>query len=356
MSELTKTQDKNFVTVKDMLKREIGKFEAALPKVIPVNRFLGVVTGVLQNNPKLLDCNVKTLFSAILQCAQIGLEPDNALGLAHLVPYKGEIKLIISYKGYIALAHRSGAILDISARCIYENEKFTLEYGDNETLTHTPLPPTERGKKIIAAYSITKLTNGALHREFLWHDELMKLKKKAAYDKIWNEHEAEMCRKSAVRAGAKYICLAGDDNALLRATTIDSMGDVGLHQGIPIGDNVETIDISKDIAEKTDIKTDDLKKKIGNDEPDIETVDDKPGKAIGKDTNQTTGYDKDKASFSQKEKIKKLLIAIGTIEEEFLFAINEIIAPASIMVLDHLTPAEAIKTISRLEAKQKKAS
>lgn len=335
---LTKKQDANLTTVRDMLKEQKPKFLAALPKSIPVDRFLGVVTGVLQRNLKLLECDVNSLFDVILQCAQIGLEPDNALGLAHLVPYKGKIKLNISYKGYIALAHRSGTILDISARCIYENEKWTLEYGDSEKLRHIPMSPGERGSKIIAAYAIAQMKNGGVHREFLWRSELMKLKDKASYKDIWNEFEAEMCRKSAVRAAAKYICLAGDDNSLLRATSIDTLGDVGLSQGILPDDPPEIIDVSATVSQKTTAKMEDLK----------DTLSDNKGTS-------EPHYDKNKASYAEKEKIKKLLVANGTPEEDFLFAINEIIQPTTrIMALDYLMPEEVKKIVKHLEAKKLK--
>lgn len=346
---LSKQQDTNLTTVRDMLKNQKAKFLAALPKIIPVDRFLGVVTGVLQRSPKLLECDVKTLFDVILQCAQIGLEPDNALGLAHIIAYNGKIKLIISYKGYIALAHRSGTVSDISARCIYENEKYVLEYGDTEILKHIPLPPEERGKKIIAAYAIVKMKNGGVHREFLYRSELMKLKDRASYKDIWNKYESEMCKKSAVRAASKFICLAGDDNSLLRATNIDTLGDVGLSQGILPDDPPEIIDVSADVSEKTLLKTDDLKSTIA-DNQDVKT--DK--KTVNKDAGKTPSYNKNLASYAEKVKIKELLIANGTPEEEFLFVVNDIIDPATHIVnFDHLTPIEAGKIVTHLESKPK---
>jgi len=49
-----------------------------------------------------------------------------------------EAQLIPGYRGYIALARRSGDVQSVAAQVVYENDRFSIRYGLNEDLEHVP--------------------------------------------------------------------------------------------------------------------------------------------------------------------------------------------------------------------------
>ncbi|WP_198647329.1 recombinase RecT, partial [Escherichia coli] len=104
----------------------------ALPKHMTADRLARIATTEIRKVPKLASCDQASFLGAIMQCAQLGLEPGGALGHAYLIPFdkrqkvngrwetvSTEAQLIIGYRGMIDLARRSGQILSISARTVH---------------------------------------------------------------------------------------------------------------------------------------------------------------------------------------------------------------------------------------------
>ena len=74
--------------VRGLLEKMKGQFEMALPKHVTPDRLIRVALTAVQNTPKLLECDRRSLLSAVMTCAQLGLEPDGVLGQAYLVPFR----------------------------------------------------------------------------------------------------------------------------------------------------------------------------------------------------------------------------------------------------------------------------
>ena len=126
------------VTVFDFMKtnqRLIGK---ALPSVITPERLVGIFTMIIKSSPALMQCTQESLVGAVIQTAQIGLQPGN-MGYVYLVPFNNskkingswvkqrECQLIIGYKGYVELVNRSGKATILSAEVVFENDEFEYE-------------------------------------------------------------------------------------------------------------------------------------------------------------------------------------------------------------------------------------
>ncbi len=107
----------------------------ALPKHMTADRLARIATTEIRKIPKLAACDQASFLGAIMQCAQLGLEPGGALGHAYLIPFdkrqkvngrwetvSTEAQLIIGYRGMIDLARRSGQILHISAHSPCERQ------------------------------------------------------------------------------------------------------------------------------------------------------------------------------------------------------------------------------------------
>ena len=157
------------------------KLEMALPKWLSIDRLLRVVFSSVLKNPKLLECTTESLLSAVMQCAQLGLEP--ILGRAHLIPYRNkklidgkwqkvlECQFQPGYQGLVDLAERSGKVETVKAHVVYENDTFEIEYGLNERLVHKPKMDGDRGKPI-GAYTVWTRTSGVKTYSFMILDDI----------------------------------------------------------------------------------------------------------------------------------------------------------------------------------------
>jgi recombination protein RecT len=109
--------------------------------------------------PKLLECSPASFFGGVLSAASLGLE-FGPMQQAYLIPYGSEATLVIGYRGYAALANRTGEILSITPRTVFANDvKFAVEYGDDDHIVHTPLLSPDRGEPT-HYYVVVKKTNG----------------------------------------------------------------------------------------------------------------------------------------------------------------------------------------------------
>lgn len=74
-------------TLKDYINSMLPAIKAAVPSTITPERFSRTVLSAVSNNPKLQACTPITFLSAMMQAAQLGLEPNTPLGHAYLIPY-----------------------------------------------------------------------------------------------------------------------------------------------------------------------------------------------------------------------------------------------------------------------------
>lgn len=119
--------------------------------------------------PKLADCDQTSFLGAIMQCAQLGLEPGGALGHAYLIPFENrrknitEVQFVVGYRGMLDLARRSGQIVSIEARPVYERDHFHVAFGLEPSLKHEPnWDAADRGE-LKFVYAVAKLKDGGPH-------------------------------------------------------------------------------------------------------------------------------------------------------------------------------------------------
>ena len=217
-------------TVFGMMKTYKSQIDLALPKHLTSDRMTRIVTTELRKNPDLLKCDPASLFGAVIQCCQLGLEPGSSLGHAYLIPFnnrkKGrtDVQLIIGYRGMIELARRSGQIFSISAQCWYENDDFTYSYGLSPDLRHTPAGG-DRGK-LKGAYAVASLEGGGYQFEVMTVGEINRIKAKSKTGNFgpWKEYYEEMSRKTVIRRLFKYLPVSIE---IQRAAGVDEEGDIG---------------------------------------------------------------------------------------------------------------------------------
>ena len=125
-------------------KNTIGKFLNPRYGITPED-FIETCIRAVKENPKLLQCDPKSLFGAVLLSAEVGLKPNTSLQHSFIIPYKGQAKFQIGYKGLIEIMYRNPRVKQITARAVFENDVFDYGYGLVPYLNHKPAR-TEKGK------------------------------------------------------------------------------------------------------------------------------------------------------------------------------------------------------------------
>ncbi|TDM24350.1 recombination protein RecT [Macrococcoides canis] len=200
-------------TIEDYMKKMAPAMAQALPKHMDIDRLTRLAMTTIRTTPALKDADVGSLLGAVMQAAQLGLEPG-LMGHCYLLPFnnknKGikEVQFIIGYKGMIDLARRSGHIKSIYAHAVYSNDEFDYELGLESKLVHKPTMNADKGE-FVGAYAVAHFKDGGYQFEFMSKADIEKRKgrSKAANSKFspWTSDYEEMAKKTVVRHMWKYL-------------------------------------------------------------------------------------------------------------------------------------------------------
>lgn len=207
----------------------------AMPKHMTADRMMRIALTEIRKVPALSKCNVESFMGSIMQCAQLGLEPGNALGHAYLLPFgsgkaadgKPNCQLIIGYRGMIDLARRSGQIVSLTARTVHENDTFVYEFGLEETMVHKPAEG-DRGK-MTHVYAVAKLKGGGIQFDVMSKADVDKVKasSKAGNNGPWVSHYEEMAKKTVIRRLFKYLPVSIE---MQTAVSLDERAEANIDQ------------------------------------------------------------------------------------------------------------------------------
>lgn len=192
----------------------------ALPENIQSERFQRVALTAFSGNPKLQKADPVSFIAAMMQSAQLGLEPNTPLGQAYLIPYGNQIQFQIGYKGLIDLALRSGKYRSIYAHEVRENDEFSIAYGIEETIKHVPNMVGDRGE-VTGYYAVYKLENGGYGMFYMTKKEVMEHARKFSKtfnNGPWKTDFDAMAKKTVLKQVLKYAPMSIE---LQQATSID---------------------------------------------------------------------------------------------------------------------------------------
>lgn len=213
------------MSIKDLIKAMEPEIKKALPSVMTSERFTRMALSSLNTTPQLAECTQMSFLGALMNAAQLGLEPNTPLGQAYLIPYRNkgrlECQFQLGYKGMIDLVYRNEAIQSIQAQCVYANDVFEYEFGLEPRLVHKP-SLNDRGE-MIAVYAMFKTKNGGYGFEVMSKPDVDAHGKKhsksfsSSYSP-WKTSYEEMAKKTVIKRVLKYAPLKTD---FVRAVTND---------------------------------------------------------------------------------------------------------------------------------------
>lgn len=205
------------MSITDMIKAMQPEIKKALPSVITPERFTRMAISSLNNTPELQNCTPISFLAALMNAAQLGLEPNTPLGHAYLIPYKNkgtyECQFQIGYKGLIDLAYRNGQMQTIQAQSVYENDYFEYEFGLEPKLVHRPA--FEDKGEVTYFYGLFRTVNGGYGFSVMSKAEMDAYAKQysKAFDSSyspWKTCYEEMAKKTVIKQALKYAPIKTD--------------------------------------------------------------------------------------------------------------------------------------------------
>lgn len=219
MGEIEK-QSTNFPA---MLKAYLPEIQRALPQHLNGDRMARIALTAFRRTPKLAECNPASVFAAVIQASQLGLEPDT-LGRAFLVPYKGECQFVPGWKGLVDLLNRSGQGTAWTG-AVFEGDVFDYGLGDTPFVDHKPMGESE---KITHVYAVGRQKGSDFPVIEVWKIERV-IKHRDRYNKQGDKHYSyknmEMyARKVVLLQVLKYMPASPE---LAQAIALNDAAEVG---------------------------------------------------------------------------------------------------------------------------------
>jgi recombination protein RecT len=178
----------SFPALLTQYKRQI---ELALPKHLNADRMARIALTCYRNTPQLAECEPASVFAAVIQAAQLGLEPG-LNGRAHLIPYKDSrtnkvvCQMIPGWKGLVELSQRSGRC-SVWTGVIYQGQKFDYQQGDAPHLLINDIAKEDDSTKIAYAYACGRVKGSDWPVLELWTAERIR-KHRDRYNRIGKKH------------------------------------------------------------------------------------------------------------------------------------------------------------------------
>ena len=220
----------------------IKKLNDVLGSEKKASAFISSVISVANGNNMLRNANPMTVLGSAMVAVTLDLPVVPTLGMAYIVPYKGQAQFQLGYKGLIELAERSGQFKNIIDEVVYEGQlvkknKFTGEYEFDED--------SKKSDKVIGYMARMDLINGFSKTIFWTKEEVEKHAGKfsqafrSGYSSPWKSDFDAMARKTVLKAlFSKY---APKSIAIQQAIKFD--------QAVVKADNIEGGDINIDAFE-----------------------------------------------------------------------------------------------------------
>lgn len=243
LAERTEAQNKPIkltksMSIQDLIKAMEPEIKRALPQVITPERFTRMALSALNATPKLKECSQMSFLGALMNAAQLGLEPNTPLGQAYLIPYRNkgqmECQFQIGYKGLIDMVYRNEDIQTVQSQCVYENDEFEYELGLEPKLVHKPALK-DRGD-LILVYALWKSKNGGYGFEVMSKEDIDAHARKFSQSfgssySPWKTNYEEMAKKTVIKKCLKYAPLKSDFvRAVSNDETIKSELDVDMSE------------------------------------------------------------------------------------------------------------------------------
>ena len=228
----------------------------ALPNGGKPDRIIQAAVFQITSNPALSNCTAKSVIGCVLNSSLLGM--NAALKQCFYIPYGDQATFQLSYTGLIALARRSGMVLDVYAEVVRRKDRFEVQYGTDRKIVHIP-DLSDTSEDFIAAYAVIKYANGGTEFAVMTGDQVEKRRMKSKTQKgspsgVWLEWKAEMWKKTALRFLLKTAPLS-DEQAAAIATDGATLTPDNFQRGEVRAETIQYEDGEVVVPEAEDLQT-----------------------------------------------------------------------------------------------------
>lgn len=330
----------NQKTVVGLLEQMKGEIARCLPKHLTPERMARIAMTELRKTPKLQECEPMSFIAAIMQASQLGLEPG-ILGSCYLIPFyngksgKMECQFMPGYRGFLDLARRSGQIISLVARSVYENDEFSYEFGLKENIVHKP-SLNDRGE-LIAVYAVALLKDGGHQFDIMSVSEIEKIRatSKSKDNGPWVTNFDEMAKKTVVRRLFKWLPCSVE---MQKAVSLDEQQELGIQNIKAAASEEFDIDfIEGEVSDSVDVNLMESKKSKNLREKLV----------AAKEASQETG------EIATKEQLEEIhaLMAVKKLKQGYL---QSMLSKYEIEKLSDLTKTQASEFVGLLNKEEDK--
>lgn len=182
---------------------------------------------------KIAMANQTSVQNAIINVAAIGISLNPASKHAYLVPRDGAICLDVSYMGLMHLAKKTGALLEVEAKLVYESDTYENN-GIGERPTHKSNTFAKDKGAVVGAYCVALKTGGYWLVEEMDIEALNKVKSTSKAAKgPWKTWPEEMMRKTVVKRASKYWQCGAVDAAVDVLNQHEGLADIAVVESNP---------------------------------------------------------------------------------------------------------------------------
>ncbi len=231
---------------------------------------------------------IYSIYNCMIEAVQMGLQLGGHFPHAHLVPFKGEAKLIATKEGYIFCSvHSQDSVLSSAEiQPVHDGENFKIDLAA-KTVSHTFDPGKNKKGKLILVYGIFIGKDGKTKRiDYRMREQIMPNRERSssyqAYKagKIsenqctWITDEDAMIIKSAAKSMLKPYAAESEGLAMLYKQDIESIE----------APEPDMRDVTERMSDKLDSAIEGMEPGEGKkEEPksDQETIQPEPGKKPG---------------------------------------------------------------------------
>lgn len=232
-----------------MLTAWLPEIKRALPKHLNADRMARIALTAFRRTPKLAECDPRSVFAAVIQASQLGLEPDT-LGRSYLIPYEKrkkingqwktvgiECQFIPGWKGLVDLMNRSkeGSVW---TGAVFDGDDFEYELGDKPYVRHVPRGE-DHAEKLTHVYAIGRVKGSEWPVVEVWPISKI-VKHRDRYNKVGEKHYSfdnfEMyARKVALLQILKYMPCSAE---MVAAMDLNDAAEIG-NQRLDLKDAIE---------------------------------------------------------------------------------------------------------------------
>ena len=221
-------------TLSNVLAAKQDAIADVLGRAMTPERLTGLAVAAMKDSEsaaKILKCTGLSVAKAFMDLATTGLSPAPQLGQCCFVPYGKELQFQIEYRGFIALAKRSGEVSYITADVVREGDAFAYERGTEQYLRHKP----EGDGPSTHYYALVRFKDGAKDFRVMTkaqvekHRDKFSSQFKATKRGPWKDHFDAMAMKTCIRQLCKLLSLSPE---LVAATMVDEYNEAGVRHTV----------------------------------------------------------------------------------------------------------------------------